>query len=248
MPLAQQNTELVKISNIKAQITRKRIKHINLSVCPPRGEVRISAPYSTSDKRIFDFLKSRIEWIHETRKELRKQKFIPKPKFIDGEKHFFLGQKFVLKIYDSRTEKYHTTKRSKKNSAILNDGIIELYIEKRSTMAARQKIIEDFYRTELKKIIPYFIIKFEQIMNRKVSEFGIKKMKTRWGTCNMSDRRIWINLELAKYPIKCLEYIVAHEMTHFFEASHNRRFFDLMTRYLPEWKKGKDELDMIING
>ena len=73
-------------------------------------------------------------------------------------------------------------------------------------------------------------------MGVKVAEFGVKKMKTRWGTCSLKARRIWINLELVKRPIKCLEFIVVHEMVHLLERNHNKRFYALMDKFMPDWK------------
>ena len=86
------------------------------------------------------------------------------------------------------------------------------------------------------------IEKWETKMNVLVNEFGVKKMKTRWGTCNLKAKRIWLNLELAKKPAQCLEFIVVHEMVHLLERNHNDRFISLLDKFMPEWKFYKDEL------
>jgi predicted metal-dependent hydrolase len=119
---------------------------------------------------------------------------------------------------------------------VLGDDVITLYVKKLSNFKQRQKLFDDFYRANLKKIIPPLIEKYEKKMDVKVKEFGIKKMKTRWGTCNTRDRRIWLNLELAKKPPQYLESIVVHEMVHFFEHRHNKNFFALMDKFMPDWK------------
>ena len=79
-------------------------------------------------------------------------------------------------------------------------------------------------------------------MSVKVTEFGVKKMKTRWGSCNIKVKRIWLNLELAKKSIECIEYIVVHEMTHLLERRHNQRFTAFMDTFLPEWRIIQEEL------
>lgn len=105
--------------------------------------------------------------------------------------------------------------------------------------------MSEWYRQKLKEIIPSYIEKWEKIIGVKVNEFGIKKMKTRWGTCNTRDKRIWINLELAKKAPRCLEYIIVHEMVHLLERHHNKAFKDYMSEFLPEWKSIKNELNGI---
>ena len=122
---------------------------------------------------------------------------------------------------------------------------LELYIRPNTSIEKRKEILDEWYRSQLKITVANYISKWEKIMNVTVSEFGIKKMKTKWGTCNIEAKRIWINLELAKKPTECLEYIVVHEMVHFFERNHNTRFVALMDKYLPSWRELKVELNKL---
>ncbi len=97
----------------------------------------------------------------------------------------------------------------------------------------------------MKQALPAMIKKYEALMDVRVAEFGVKRMKTRWGTCNTSAQRIWLNLELAKKPLACLEYVVAHEMTHLLERSHNQRFVQLMDQFMPDWRTHKAQLNQL---
>ena len=106
------------------------------------------------------------------------------------------------------------------------------------TMSQKQKrnLLGQWYRERLTAQIPKLISKWEPIMRVKVSEWRIRKMKTRWGSCNFQRKRIWLNLELARWPLACLEYVVVHEMTHLIEPTHNQRFWGILDKVMPEWK------------
>jgi hypothetical protein len=125
----------------------------------------------------------------------------------------------------------------------LKHDIIELQVRPETSTEKRQVIMEEWYRQNLKLILTEMIAKWEERINVKVSEFGIKKMKTRWGTCNVKAKRIWLNLELAKKPKPCLEYIVVHEMIHLLERHHNERFIAYLDKYMPQWRAYKEELN-----
>jgi predicted metal-dependent hydrolase len=109
----------------------------------------------------------------------------------------------------------------------------------------RQFYMDEWYRVQLKELLPLIIEKYEKLMGVSVDEFAIKKMKTKWGTCNREAKRIWLNLELAKKPFQCVEYIVVHEMVHLLERNHNDRFVAYMNRFLPEWRELKNELNKL---
>ncbi len=228
----QTSTESITYKEITIELIRKKIKNLHLRIYAPDAKTVISAPLHLSISKIENFIDQRISWIKKTQEKLRGQKIIPKKKFLSGENHLFFGKNFLLEVKED----------SVKNLVVLRENTIELNLKKRSNIKERQKILDNFYRSELKKIIPSYIKKWEEKMHLKVATFGIKKMKTRWGTCNIKARRIWINLELAKYQIECLEYIIVHEMVHLFERNHNKKFFAHMDHYLPNWKNFKEML------
>ena len=132
-----------------------------------------------------------------------------------------------------------------KPSVFIRHDKLIIQVKQDNKKAKRQILLQEWYREELKAIIPIYIDKWEKIMGVEVSEFGIKKMKTKWGTCNIEAKRIWINLELAKKPTHCLEYIVAHELIHLLERHHSDRFLAYLDKYIPKWKFNKEELNRL---
>ena len=222
----------ISLNGIKMHITRKRMRSLRIRICSPTGEVKISAPLRLSLKQIKHFITNKIDWIKRQQIKIFSQKRELPKKFIDGEEHYFLGEKHLLKVFEKNTAA----------TALIRKNIIELHIKKNFTCEQKRKILENFYRIELKKIIPEFISVLEKKMNVTVKEFGIKKMKTRWGTCNPKAKRIWINLELAKKPLICLQYLITHEMVHLLERKHNKKFFAHMDHFMPSWRECKNEL------
>ena len=225
-------TQQIEISGIVISLSQKRIRNLHLRILPPSGEVRVSAPLRLSLTKIKEFVLKRIDWIKENQITIRNRKIVAPLKFISGENHFIFGKEFELKLFEN----------SRSNKVLLSENFLELHVRKTSTLKVREKIIHDFYRANLQKKIPEFVAHYEPKMKVKVAESRIKKMKTRWGTCNPKDRRIWLSLELAKRPIGCLEFIVVHEMTHLLERKHNKRFFALMDKFLPDWRLWQNEL------
>lgn len=231
---AAQVDEIV-IDSVPIQLVRKKIKNIHLRIYPT-GQVRVSAPLYMKLPRVMVFLESKMLWIKQKREYFTKlnYKAPTKLKYRDGETHLFLGKEYLLRVHDYD-----------KAALVVMDGeMIVMKIRKNSTIKKRQALLEDWYRCQLKELIVQFIAQYEAMMLVVVKEFGVKKMKTRWGTCNPVAQRIWLNLELAKYPLKCLEYIVVHEMVHLLEANHSKRFYANMDKFMPGWK----EWQRLLNG
>lgn len=223
------------VEDLKVKVTKKKIKNMNLSVHPPYGEVRVSAPTRTTDKVIKAFILSKYTWIKKHQERFKNQETAPDNHYISGEKHLFFGELFKLNIIyiDKNPAKVE----------IRDATYIDLYVKKDATKEQRAKVLKEWRREELKLRIPPLIEKWERIMGVQVEEFGVKQMKTRWGTCNIAARRIWINLELAKKSPRCLEYIVVHEMVHLLERNHNDKFKAYMDQFLPNWRTIKAEIN-----
>ena len=224
----------ITVSNIDIDLVRKNIKNIHLSVYPPDGRVRLAVPEKMSDEAIRIFAVSKLAWIIKQKKRFGLQERQTEREFLSGESHYYLGTRYLLNVIETNG-KQHVELRGNK--------YIDLYARPGSTTEKREKIMSDWYRQGLKKVIPDYINKWEEIMGVKVSDWGVKLMKTKWGTCNVQDKRIWINLELAKKNPRCLEYIVVHEMVHLLERHHNEKFKAYMDKFLPNWKSIKDELN-----
>jgi predicted metal-dependent hydrolase len=219
---------------ITVSVVRKRIKNIYLRVYQPHGRVQVSAPKSASDAEVRSVVVERVDWIKRQQARIAANPRPTKPRIATGETHYFLGQAHRLEVID------HTGR-----SRVLrtDDGRLELHIKSRSSFAEREKLLECWYRRQLKAIMPSLIEKWQPLLNVRVAEWGVKRMKTKWGTCNIKARRIWLNLELIKRPAECLEYVVVHEMIHLLERYHNARFYGFMDQFLPEWRQHQHELN-----
>ena len=225
----------IHLGDIVIDVTHKNIKNLHLSVYPPMGKVRISAPNRMNLETIRIYAISKLSWIKNQQTKFRNQERETPREYVTKESHFYNGKRYLLNVIE----------RDEAPMVILKHGTIEMYIRPGSDKVKRQSVLEDWYRSKLKDAIPALIAKWEKSMNVSVSEFGVKKMKTRWGTCNSMAKRIWLNLELAKKPPECMEYIIVHEMVHLLERGHNDRFKAHMSHFLPQWKKIKEELNRI---
>jgi len=226
----------IKLDDLTIEVVQKKIKNIYLRVYPASGRIRVSAPKRMDNAAIQDFVMSKLGWIRKKMVRIDSVKKIQKEavkKYISIEQHFFMGKSYMLQVLN------HTAP-PKVN---LNHNTIELWIRPNTGIEKRKTILDQWYRAGLKEIIPEYIEKWEKIIQVRVNEFGIKKMKTRWGTCNLTAKRIWLNLELAKNSPECLEFIIVHEMVHLLERKHNKRFYAFLDRFLPDWKMLKKELN-----
>jgi len=226
---------IIKLGGIEIFITYKKIKNVHLNVYPPNGKVRVSAPVGMDIDIIRAFVITKFSWIKQQQYKFITQEREAPRDFIEREGHYYLGMRYLLRIIES----------SGRSKVELGHKEITMYVKPEYNTEKRKMLLNKWYRSQLKQIIPSIISKYEKLMSVSVAEFGVKRMKTRWGTCNPDAKRIWLNLELAKKPIECLEYIIVHEMVHLLERSHNKRFISLMDVYLPKWQLYRDELNRL---
>lgn len=226
----------IEISNFTIDVVRKSIKNMHLSVYPPTGRVRIAAPLKIDDEAVKLFAISKIGWIRKHQRNFIAQDRQSPRQYKQRESHYFLGKRYLLRIIEHDAPP---------KVVIKTKTYIDLYLRPNTATVQRQSIVNEWYRTFLKKLIQPLIEKWEAQIGVTVDDWQVKQMKTKWGTCNIEKKRIWINLELAKKPIACLEYIVVHEMIHLLERHHNDRFLALLEKYMPHWKLYKDELNRL---
>jgi predicted metal-dependent hydrolase len=226
----------ITVSNITVDVVRKDIKNMYLAVHPPTGRVRISAPMRVNNDAIRLFAISKLSWIKRNQKEFENQERIPPREFLERESHYFQGRRYLLRVKETKNPGW-VDLRSK--------TYLDLYVRNNSTLEYKKKVLNEWYRIELKKILPELIEFWGKKINIKVASCDIRQMKTKWGSCDSEKKRILLNLELAKKPIRCLEYILVHEMVHFLERNHNDIFINYMNSFLPNWKQIKDELNRI---
>jgi predicted metal-dependent hydrolase len=230
------NKCIMKIRGIEVLVLRKKIKNLHLNVLPPDGTVRVSAPLNMNDDAIHTFLATRLSWIKKQQAKFKGQERQSIREYVSGESHYFLGKRYRLEVQYG----------DKLKVEIKNKKKIVLKVKPGSDAAKREKVINEWYRKELRKILIPMLKKWQEKIGVEASFWGIRQMKTRWGTCNEKTKRIWFNLELIKKPESCIEYIVVHELVHLLERTHNDRFVQLLDKYLPKWRSTKDDLNRLI--
>lgn len=223
----------IELGDICLDVIYKDIKNVHLSVHPPHGRVTISAPIQMDLETIRLFSISKMGWIRKQQAKFENQKREAPREYVTRESHYYLGQRYLLKVveYDAAPK------------VVLKHNSIELYIRKGATMAQRDDILQGWYRQQLRELIPQYVAKIEKKLDVKVAEIRIRKMKTKWGTCNPNAKRIWLNTELAKKPIESIEYVLVHEMVHLIERNHNETFISYLDKFLPKWKHLREELN-----
>lgn len=227
------------ISGIRMDLIRKDIRNIHLAVYPPNGRVRIAAPIRTNVNTVKAYVVSKLGWIKKNIRAYKDQERQTSREYIYRESHYFQGYKCLLNIIENDAPP-KVVFRNKKN--------IDLYIKPFTPISKRQKVMNKWYREEIKKLIPEIVENWEKRIGITINEWRVKSMKTKWGSCNIHERRIWINLELAKKPVYLLEYIIVHEMVHLLERKHNEIFLSYMNQYMPDWEKRKKELNKLPLG
>jgi hypothetical protein len=225
----------VQLGEIAVDVVRKDIKNIHLSVYPPGGRVKISAPSRMKLDTIRVFAISKLDWIKQQQKKLREQERETPREFLDRESHYLWGKRYLLTV----NEWDHPPAIEIKHSRII------LRVRPETGEARRQVIVDEWYREQLKKAVTPLLSTWEPILGVKVARFFVRRMKTRWGSCSPGTCGIRLNTDLAKKPRECLEYIVVHEMIHLLEPTHNARFVALMDRYLPQWPHRRQLLNQL---
>jgi len=221
------------INDTAVEIVKKNIKHVHLSVYPPNGRVKVSAPDYMDVDMIRVYVISKLGWIRKQQQKLSMQPRETLRECIERESHYFKGHRYLLNVIISDAPP----------KVLLRHKTMELHVRPNTTEEKKRSVISEWYRQNLKNMIPTIIEKYEPIMGVSVQAFGVKKMKTKWGTCNPEAQRIWLNLELAKKDAEQLEYVVVHEMTHLLEPTHNERFVSLMNGFMPQWRFHKEALN-----
>ncbi|SOE81033.1 Predicted metal-dependent hydrolase [Caballeronia arationis] len=230
------NTDVrhIKVSGLSVELVRKDIKNLHLGVYPPNGRVRVAVPFSVSEDAVRLAVIGKLGWIRRQQQKFETQPRQSKREMVSGESHFFQGRRYRIRVVNCD---------GPATVMLRNKRTMELKVRPGTNAELRLKVVERWYREQLKALTPTLLERWQPLLGVEVSRWGIKKMKTKWGSCNVDASRIWLNLELAKKPVQCLEYVIVHEMVHLIERHHNDRFTALMDRHLPHWRTYRDELN-----
>jgi predicted metal-dependent hydrolase len=224
----------ITVHGLVVDVVRKDIKNLHLAVYPPAGRIRVAAPLQVNDEAVRLLIISRLAWIKRQQAKFEGQERQSAREIVSGESHYYQGNRFLLNVI------YH---KGSPAVIIRNNKTMELYVRPGSDTAQRERAMITWYRQRLKEEIAPLIAKWEADIGVKVAQWGVKQMKTKWGTCNIEAQRIWLNLELIKKPVNCLEYIIVHEMLHLLERHHNERFVTYMNSFMPLWQYYREELN-----
>ena len=224
----------ISVGDMHVDVVRKDIKNLHLGVYPPEGRVRVAAPLRVDDEAVRLAVIEKLPWIRRQQARFLAQERQSQREYTYRETHYFLGRRYLLNVieHDGRPRVEVDGKER-----------IDLYVPAGSDAREREEIMLRWYRKELKALVPPLIDKWQEVIGVRVDDWRIKKMKTRWGSCTIEARRIWLNLELAKKPIPCIEYIIVHELVHLLERNHTDRFRDLMDQFMPQWRYCRDMLN-----
>jgi predicted metal-dependent hydrolase len=222
------------VGGIPMAFERRNIKNLRIGIYAPHGEVRVAAPLRMDEGTVRSFIVSRFGWIVRKRVELERREPLPHRQFVSGEVHHFQGRAHVLAVVED-AGRAHVRR--------CGDSILQLHVPPGLDAAGRCKVLNLWYRQELRAHLDTLVGDWEARLGVKVAEVRIRQMKTRWGSCNARARRIWLNLDLISKPPRCLEYVLVHELVHFFERRHNPRFYAFMDEFVPEWRARRAELN-----
>ncbi|QXT64203.1 M48 family metallopeptidase [Tessaracoccus palaemonis] len=220
------------VAGVGVDVIYKDIKNMHISVYPPVGRVRVAAPHRLDEDAIRLAIVQRLPWIKKQREQLQNADRQTEREMISGETHYVWGSRYQLDVSHAG------------RVAIEPKGnTLWLSAPAGTDADKRRRILDNWYRRELKAAIPALLEKWQPIVGAEVDSVVVRHMKTKWGTCQTASRAIWLNPELAKKRPRCLEYIVVHELVHLIERTHNDRFIALMDKHVPDWRARRDELN-----
>lgn len=225
----------IQLGDIAVNVVLKDIKNIHLSVHPPAGKVRIAAPLRMDLDTIRVFAITKLAWIKNQQKKLREQERETPREYLDRESHYVWGKRYLLRLVEKEAAPSVELKYNK----------MILQLRPSASHEKKQAVLDAWYREQLKAAVPLLVAKWEKILGVRAGKVFVQKMKTKWGSCNPVAGNVRLNTDLAKKPLQCLEYIVAHELTHLLERHHNDRFTALMDVHMPQWRQYREMLNSL---
>jgi predicted metal-dependent hydrolase len=222
------------IGGMPVEVRRRDIRNLHVGVYPPAGRIRVSAPLRLSAEAVRLAVVSRLAWIRRQQKSFQAQARQTQRDMVSGESHYFLGRRYRLSVQETA---------GRPGVQLRGVSILEIRVRPGSDVRLRETLLTRWYRERLRDLLPPLLAKWKDRVGRQPAEVRIKRMKTRWGSCNQPARRIWLNLELVKKPPQCLEYILVHELVHLRVREHDDQFRQFMDGLMPGWRGIRDELN-----
>jgi predicted metal-dependent hydrolase len=227
------------VAGIEVELVQKDIKNLHLAVYPPDGRVRLAAPMDVNEKTLELYVISKIPWIRRQQRKFASIDRQSTRQYVNRESHYYLGKRYLLRVHET-DHPYRYSKVECKTKIY-----IDLFVKKNYSTEQRAALMKEWYRAKLKDILSELVSKWEAVLNVKANQIKVQTMKTKWGSCNTDNRNILFNIELAKKPVECIEYVVLHELLHLIERKHSDLFKAYLDKYLPNWKMQKELLNKV---
>ena len=218
-------------------VVRKTIKNLHLSLLPPDGRIRVTSPVAMKDDAIRTLVATRLPWIRKHQQQFENQERQGKREYVSGESHFLFGNRYLLEVVHVDAAPVVTVKGKKK---------IVLQVRPKASEEKKSEVMHEWYRLQLEEVLTEYVKKWEKKIGVKTASWSIRRMRTKWGTCNHRTGHVWFNLELAKKPLSTIEYVVVHELLHLIEKTHSDHFIKLLDRHMPKWRSEKNLLNRFI--
>lgn len=222
------------VHGLTVEVVRKDIKNLHLAVYPPQGRVRAAVPLSVDDEAVRLAVLTRLAWIRRQQARFREQARQSRREAVSGETHYFQGRRCRMRLREAV---------GRSSVRLRGTSTLELTVPPGTAAEDRERVVLRWYRGQLRALLSPLVEKWERELGVRASAWGIRRMKTKWGSCNTATGRVWFNLELVKKPRRCLEYLVVHELLHLFERCHDDRFRALLDHHFPSWRTVRDELN-----
>lgn len=227
----------MEIGDLHIDVERKRIKHIHLAVYPPDGRVHVSAPLYLSDTDVEAFVWQKLAWITRNRTAILNQPRQTIRHYLSGESHYLFGQRLLLHVQEERGCTPSVRRMGER---------LILTVRPNSSEARRAELVTEWQREHLRDYLNEAVPRWQQVMGEPEVTWQIKQMRSEWGSCLSRRRKLMFNLELARVPYECIDYIIVHELTHLQVPNHSRLFEARMERFLPQWSTRRQQLNDFV--
>lgn len=225
----------MEVGSLKIRVVRKDIRNIHLAVYPPNGIIRLASPRNVSQDTLRLFVVSKIGWIRKQQRKFQRQDREGKKEYAQRESHYYLGRRYLLKTIEKKARPVIST----------SNKYIVIQVRPKTSPKKKRQLLDQWYRGQMKQVVEPLIEKWEQRIKVEASAWSIRKMRTKWGSCNTESKRILLNPELVKKPVECIEFVIAHELVHLLERKHNERFLSHMDRLMKNWKTVRGKLNQL---
>lgn len=215
------------LDGIVVEVTVKSVKYLRVRVMPPRGDVRVSAPFGVSADEVRRFVRERRDWIVGAQRKVIAAAEVKRP-LAEHSTAWLWGRRYRVRVDVGPWE----------SACIVGEEICLVVADS----SRAELLLDRLYRQELEPVVRALFERWQPRVGRSARLVRLRRMKTRWGSCSPSKANITLNLALAQFRPELLEYVVVHELVHLWEHGHGPGFYARMSSLLPDWRELRAEL------